>query len=171
MFILGLILPHYWGKGLPRWLSGKESACQCRRCRRHGFDPWVGKIPWRRAWQTTPVFLPGKFHGQRSLVGYRPWGHKESDATEHWGTFWVTNYEIFQSRGQNQALYSWSCRFTGHLFPLPCGNKNTSLVLFSQLQLFWSSWSPGSNSSTQKVCLVLPGLLCLHYSLATLSRQ
>ena len=48
---------------LPWWLSGKESACQCRRHRRRGFDPWVGKIPWRKKWQPTPVFLPGKFHG------------------------------------------------------------------------------------------------------------
>ena len=58
--------------GLPKWLSGKESACQCRR----HFDPWVGKIPWRRKWQPTPVFLPGKSHGQRSLVGYSPRGCK-----------------------------------------------------------------------------------------------
>ena len=56
--------------GLPRWLSAKESACQCRR---HGFDPWVGRIPWRRKCQPTPVFLPGKSHGQRSLAGYSPW--------------------------------------------------------------------------------------------------
>ena len=49
---------------------------------RHRFDPWVGKIPWRRAWQPTPVFLPGESHGQRSLAGYSPWGHKESDTTE-----------------------------------------------------------------------------------------
>ena len=48
---------------LPWWLSGKESACQCRRHRRRGFDPWVGKIPWRKKWQPTPLFLPGKFHG------------------------------------------------------------------------------------------------------------
>ena len=47
-----------------------------------GFDPWVGKIPWRREWQPTTVFLPGEFHGQRSLVDYSPWGCKESDATE-----------------------------------------------------------------------------------------
>ena len=46
------------------------------------FDPWVGKIPWRREWQPTPVFLPGEFHGQRSLAGYSPWGCKESDMTE-----------------------------------------------------------------------------------------
>ena len=50
--------------------------------RRLKFSPWVGKIPWRRAWQTTPVFLPGKCHGQRSLAGYRPWDLKESDMTE-----------------------------------------------------------------------------------------
>ena len=43
------------------------------QCRRHRFNPWVGKIPWRRKWQPTPVFLPGESHGQRSLVGYSPW--------------------------------------------------------------------------------------------------
>ena len=69
-------------RGLPRCLSGKESAYQCRRHRRHGFNPWIGKIPWSRKWQTAPVFLPGKFPGQRSLVGCSPWGHKESDTTE-----------------------------------------------------------------------------------------
>ena len=53
--------------GLPMWLSGKESAYQCRSHRRHGFDLWVRKIPWRRAWKPTPVFLLGESHGQRSL--------------------------------------------------------------------------------------------------------
>ena len=64
---------------LPRWLSGKESACQCRSRRRHRFHPWVRKISWRRKWQPTPVSLPGKSHGQRSLVGYSLWICKESD--------------------------------------------------------------------------------------------
>ena len=50
--------------------------------RRPGFNPWVGKIPWRRKWQPPPVPLPGKSHGQRSLAGYRPWCHKELDVTE-----------------------------------------------------------------------------------------
>ena len=58
---------------LPWWLSGKESACQCRR---HQFDPWVRKIPWRRKWQPPSVFLPGKSHGRRSLVGFSPWPPK-----------------------------------------------------------------------------------------------
>ena len=60
---------------LPRWLSGKELICQCRR---HGFNPQVGKIPWRRKWQPIPVFLPGKSHRQRRLAGYSPWGCKKS---------------------------------------------------------------------------------------------
>ena len=63
--------------GLPRWLSDKEPACQCRR---HGFDSWVWKIPWRRKWQPTPVFLPGTSYEQRSLVGYNLWG-SELDTT------------------------------------------------------------------------------------------
>ena len=49
---------------------------------RENFDPWVRKIPWRREWLPTPVFLPGEFQGQRSLAGYSPWAHKESDTTE-----------------------------------------------------------------------------------------
>ena len=65
------------------WLRGKKSACQCRSWKRCGFDPWVGKIPWNRKWQPAPVFLPGKSHGQRSLVGYSPCGCKELDTTEH----------------------------------------------------------------------------------------
>ena len=51
------------------------------QCRRSRLDPWVGKSPWRREWLPAPVFLPGEFHGQRSLVGYSPWGHKESGTT------------------------------------------------------------------------------------------
>ena len=78
IFLLGIYLevellsPH----------GGKEPTCQCRRQKRQGFDPLVRKIPWRREWQPTPVFLPGESHGQRSLVGYSPWGWKESDSTE-----------------------------------------------------------------------------------------
>ena len=52
------------------------------QCRRPGFDPWVGKIPWRREWPPVPVFLPGEFHEQCSLAGYSPWGLKELDMTE-----------------------------------------------------------------------------------------
>ena len=69
-------VPHL---GLPWWL---RRSSVCLQCGRPGLDPWVGKILWRRKWQPTPVLLPGKSHGQRSLVGYSPWGRKESDTTE-----------------------------------------------------------------------------------------
>ena len=65
-------------EGLHWWISDKEVPCQCRRC---GFDPWVGKIPWRREWQPTPVSLPWTFDGQTSLVDYHGVA-KESDMTE-----------------------------------------------------------------------------------------
>ena len=72
----------YTYMGFPGGSSGKEPACQCRRHRRCRFNPWVRKIPWRRAWQPIPVFLPGKSHGHRSLVSCAPEGHKESNTTE-----------------------------------------------------------------------------------------
>ena len=64
---------------LPWWLRWWSDGQQCGR---HRFNPWVGKVLWRRKWQPTPVLLPAKSHGRRSLVGYSPWGHKESDMTE-----------------------------------------------------------------------------------------
>ena len=67
----------------PGGLNGKEITCQWRRHIRCQFDPWLGKILRSRKWKLTPVFLSGEFHGQKSLVGYSPWGLKESDTTEH----------------------------------------------------------------------------------------
>ena len=67
---------------LPVGTSGKEPACQCKRHKRCRLNPWVGEISWRRAWQSCPVFLPGESHGQKSMVGYSPQGHKESYMTE-----------------------------------------------------------------------------------------
>ena len=80
------ILPHcalasyylYWIIGLPWSFRWNSIHLQCRR---PGFDPWIGKISWRREWLPTPMFLPGEFHGQRGLVGYGPWDCKESDTT------------------------------------------------------------------------------------------
>ena len=69
---------------LPRWHRGKESACQCRRRKRHGFDPWVRKILWRRNWQSAPVFLLGKSHGWRSLVGLQSVGSQSRTQLNDW---------------------------------------------------------------------------------------
>ena len=90
---------HHWGF-LPRCLSGKESSCQCKRCSRCGFYPWVTKIPWRRKWQPTPAFLPRKFHGQRSLAGHSLWCHKKLDMTEHThrhSNYYSTSLVVLQS--------------------------------------------------------------------------
>ena len=65
-------LPTQLFMGFPGGSDSKEPTCQCRRCKKHGFNPWIRKVPWRRKWQSTPLFLPGKYHGQRSLAGYSP---------------------------------------------------------------------------------------------------
>ena len=74
----------------------------CQQCRRHRFNPWVGKIPWRKKWLPTPVFLPGKFHRQQSLAAYSLWDHKELDTTEQL-TFSVSIY--------NQHVLHKACQY------------------------------------------------------------
>ena len=71
---------------IAQWLIDKESVCNAEDVE-HEFDPWVRKSPWRRKWQPTSVFLPGKFHGGRSLAGYSPWGRKRV------GDDWVTKQQ------------------------------------------------------------------------------
>ena len=84
-----------------------------------GFDPWVGKIPWRRKWQPTPVFLPGESHGQRSLVGYSPWGRKESDMTERFQQqqLWKTPlFQLITRECMASSPFFWfNCSETGYL--------------------------------------------------------
>ena len=96
----------------PRWHSGRESDCQWKRCKRCAFNTWVRKIPWRRKWQPTPIFLPGKFQELRSLAAYSSWGDKELDMTEQLnmhGWFFKTENIIIKS---NKILLlkskSWS---------------------------------------------------------------
>ena len=80
-----------------RWLRWERV---CLQWRRPGFNPWVGKLSWRRKWQPTPVLLPGKSHGWRSLVGYSPWGCKESDTTEqlHFNFHLKKNIRLIEGR-------------------------------------------------------------------------
>ena len=92
-----IVLP--WDNfGFPSGASDRKPTCQCKRHKRCSFNPWVGKIPWRRAWQPTPVFLPGASHGQSSLVGYSPEGHKDS------GHDWATNTFTFMHNTQTDKL-------------------------------------------------------------------
>ena len=85
--------------GLSSRVSGKESSWQ-RRLRKLGFDPWVRNIPWRRKLQSIPVFLPGKFHGQRNLVGYSSWSCKESETSEKVNMNTYIIYYITYFRGK-----------------------------------------------------------------------
>jgi len=93
--------------GLPGWLRGWSI---CLQCGRPGFDPWVGKIPWRRKWQPTPIFLLGKSHGWRCLAGYSPQGRKESDMTEqlHFTLlgFWSCKCTVVRE-GESKPDVSW----------------------------------------------------------------
>ena len=108
--------------GNPRWHGGKESACQCRRLR---FDPWVGKIPWGWKWQPTPVFLPGKFQGQRSLVGYSPRGPKSQT--------WLSTH--------TEKMWPFADRWEGDFYYfLSAVNQFRSLTHFESIsggQVFW----------------------------------
>ena len=118
-FYIYIYLQHLTG-----CLSGKESA---RQWRRHRFNPWVRKILWRRNWQPTPVFLPGKSHGQRRLVNYSPWGCKESDMTKrlHNSIFNSTSFTVNRESSKYAALRVCKCE----------------CLVLSRVQLFAALWT------------------------------
>ena len=84
--------------------SNREPTCKCRKCKRHGFDPWVRNIPWMRKWQSTLVFLPGEPHRQRSLKGYSLWGCKR--VGHDWSNLAWCTY-IIDSSGMNCVITKW----------------------------------------------------------------
>ena len=115
----------------PRWCSSKESTCQCRRFRSHGFILWLEKIPWRRKWQPTPMFLPGKFQGQRSPVGCSPLGRKESDTAER--VYTVNNqmsldsWDVLGCLTLPRCLLVSSCHAAQYMRPQTTSSKSNSL--------------------------------------------
>ena len=104
--------------GFPGGTSGKKPACQCRRQRRGRFIPWVGKIPWRRAWQLTPVFLPGESHGPKNLAGY-------SLAKSQTQLKWLSRHTCSR---RLSFLYSQDCRCASSSFILIQGKKEEDEV-------------------------------------------
>ena len=132
--------------GLPRWHSGKESSCQCKRCR---FDPWVRKFPLEKEMASPPpVFLPGKFHGQQSLADRSPWVPKESSTTE-WLSNWahpcthplqiyniVIRYLILQKSSYHDyhKITLFTHFSTSHSFP--AGNH----LFFFKTWSIWKQW-------------------------------
>ena len=143
--------------GLPWWLRWLSVCLQCGRPR---FNPWVRKIPWRRKWQPTPVLLPGKSHGRRSLVGYSPQGHKESDMTEQLH-FLMCLYKtesnvvicsislmtsiliiilrtpLFIVTSERQIPFTW--KFNWHKYSIKCLKITLNIVNKSVLSPFGSS--------------------------------
>ena len=118
-----------------------EAVCQYKRPKGSGFNPWVQTIPWRRKWQRTPALSPGKSHGRRSLIGYSPWGCKESDTTERlhfrfhrWD--WICTHHTIP----HMALLPHHLRKHSISFTLlkPCG-EGLSLTLSKHFYLLKSS--------------------------------
>ena len=99
--------------------------------RRHGFDPWVGKIPWRRKWQPTPVFLPGESQGQRSLAGYCTQGHTEIDMTE------VTTH----TQCNNVFIFSISFLFISLALKPSCNYAVLYNAVHQDFALYWPQYN------------------------------
>ena len=100
--------------GFPGGSVIKEPSYQCRR---DGFDPWIGKVPWRREGQPTSGFLPGESHGQRSLVSYSPWSRKESDMIS-----WLKQQQKY-THTHTQHCYPFICQWPLTLLPCPSSCK------------------------------------------------
>ena len=108
-------------------------SCPCRRQKKHRFNPWVKKIPWRRKWPLTLVFLPGKSHGHRRLMGYSPWGQKELDMTEHIGIKHSKNIlHICTHTHTHTHIYIYTLQ---------------SVQLLSRVQLFVTLWTAACQAS------------------------
>ena len=125
--------------GFPGGASSQESACQWRKCKRHEFNPWFGNISWRRKWQPTRIFLLAEFHGQRSLVGYSPWDHKESVMIEQL-TFSYTHIQIYI------CVIYMICYIKR--FIIRCNGSHDYGVREVQIQGSW--WSSSSQVRRQK---------------------
>ena len=141
--------------GLPWWLGGEESACQCRRC---GFDTWIRKIPWRMNWQPTPVFLPGKSHSGQHFLSYLSllpisisivWCNWQLKATRGPWPTWILLISLYWDEiAHFQQHHPWERVFLGghtalYFLQLDCGLTKdpwyTILcdILFYKTTMFW----------------------------------
>ena len=139
---------------------------QCRRHKRHGFDPQVGKTPWRRKWHPTPVFLPGESHGQRSLVGCSPWGDKESVRTEGLSTqtafrflmpMHIWQYDDLAAPGSAVACRVFACGAQA-LQLLHTGSRAYCAIVARQglvLHGMWDLSCPISHTGSRAYCAIV----------------
>ena len=139
--------------------SGKEPPCQFRRHKTRAFDPRVRKIPWRRAWQPTPVFLPG----QRILAGYSPWGHKESDLTETTKLACMWNLSSPSRDGPPWKHWVLTTGPPGETFPVKCCFLSASHagvcqeILFGKKKKKTSLQTTGHTLGSSPQCKAPPG--------------
>ena len=149
--------------------SGKEPACQCRRCRRRRFNPWVEKIPWRRKWQPTPVSLPGESHGQRRAVPTKSWTQLKWLSThirsQGWGSWlycistpptclvavlslYFQLWKIFSA--SLQIILVDICFVNNYNFAVPVGGSKSESVSCSVMSN--SLWPHGLQSGVRLLC-------------------
>ena len=145
MLLLDLWVYKY--EELSRWLSGRESDCQCMNHRRHEFDPWLRKIPWRRKWHPSPVVLPGKAHGQRSLAGCSPWCHKR--------VTWLSTHAHIHTYIQH-CLKATKTEFVTQNFNNSEIIRRIYFVLNPISTLFFENLGEGSGTPLQYSCLENP---------------
>ena len=120
------ILSHCIIFGLPRWLSGEESTCQCKSHRRHGFDHWIKKISWRRKWQLALIFLPGEFHEQRTWWRATAHGVTESGPTENSAGTHSIIFQLIMNDCQDVILW----KSIGYIFILSLACDFLKRILF-----------------------------------------
>ena len=137
LFLTFLCIPFYYQNWLSSWLSGKEFSYQCRRWR---FDPWVGKIPWRGKMATHSSILAWKFHEQRSLAGYSPWGLKELDTIELLSTH--VRPELKCKKLWLCKICPWCCQLFYNVYrirqhPIVNWHRFASLCCASSLSRVW----------------------------------
>ena len=159
----------YFGCYVCDFPGGSDGKSVCLQCGRPGFSPWVRKIPWRRKWQPTPGFLPGKSHGQRSLVGYSPRGPKESDTTEQLHYYWWIIIKASQTLGEliNDSLSYWQEMFISIMwkewksyFILLDKKKLRILLMISWKNRYTNSYVI---SKTDTPCLKFCGFITVYY--------
>ena len=134
---------------------GKEPACQCKRHKRQGLDTWVGKIPWRRAWKPIPVFLPGESYGQRSLVGYSPWGHRELATTKEFSMHTYANTNSFMVTTAFTLFYLKKT-ISGRL-----SNFFKFIWVELEFELGWGQLQPGHLTSHPMILTTAPSYQAL----------
>ena len=157
--------------GFPGSSVGKESACQCRR---PGFEPWVGKIPWRRKWQPSPVFLPGESRGQRRMAGYSPWGCRVRHdwMTKHTHTHSWPMYNIIQSsalQSLNVILHLQLVKDIGYIphvvqyilvayfMGFPCGSVVKNSPVMQETRVWSLGWEDPLEKEMTHHSSILPG--------------